>query len=176
MSNTKKELLDVLSRRGFIQLAVRQAICSASVLAIAPGVMASANSSEIDTEKVLSNVAKDLLPHDNFPDHIYADVARALIKSMSESKQLEQLLNDGLSKLQESSDIDNWENLSYSKRNELLKQLQNEPVFRHLLGTAVRVVYQHPDVWELIGYGGSAIEHGGYINRGFDDINWLPKD
>jgi hypothetical protein len=26
----------------------------------------------------------------------------------------------------------------------------------------------------MVGYGGSAIEQGGYINRGFDEIDWLP--
>jgi hypothetical protein len=28
-------------------------------------------------------------------------------------------------------------------------------------------------MFDLVGYGGSAIEQGGYINRGFDDIDWL---
>ncbi len=176
MSSKKTELPDILSRRDFIQLAVRQAVCSATVIGIAPAALASSKGRELDTEKVLSNVAMDLFPHDNFPKHIYDDVARAIMDSMTQSEQIENLVNNGLSKLQESSAIDKWESLSYSKRRELLVQLQAEPVFRHLLSTAVRVIYQHPDVWELIGYGGSAIEHGGYINRGFDDIDWLPAD
>jgi len=28
-------------------------------------------------------------------------------------------------------------------------------------------------VWPKFGYEGSSSERGGYINRGFDDINWL---
>ena len=29
--------------------------------------------------------------------------------------------------------------------------------------------------WPRFGYEGSSAEHGGYINRGFADIDWLPK-
>ena len=29
--------------------------------------------------------------------------------------------------------------------------------------------------WPLFGEEGSSWEKGGYINRGFDDIDWLPK-
>jgi hypothetical protein len=30
-------------------------------------------------------------------------------------------------------------------------------------------------VWPLFGYEGSSLEYGGYLERGFDDIGWLPK-
>ena len=29
------------------------------------------------------------------------------------------------------------------------------------------------EVWPKFGYEGSSAEHGGYINRGFNDIDWL---
>jgi hypothetical protein len=29
-------------------------------------------------------------------------------------------------------------------------------------------------VWRHFGYEGASAQHGGYINRGFDDLNWLP--
>ena len=31
------------------------------------------------------------------------------------------------------------------------------------------------EVWPKFGYEGSSAEHGGYIKRGFADIDWLPK-
>jgi len=30
-------------------------------------------------------------------------------------------------------------------------------------------------VWKHIDYPGSSKEYGGYINRGFNDIDWLPE-
>ncbi len=33
----------------------------------------------------------------------------------------------------------------------------------------------NPRVAAFFGWEGSSVEHGGYINRGFDDIGWLPN-
>jgi hypothetical protein len=30
-------------------------------------------------------------------------------------------------------------------------------------------------VWAALGYEGSSYDKGGYINRGFNDLNWLPE-
>jgi hypothetical protein len=30
-------------------------------------------------------------------------------------------------------------------------------------------------VYRFFGFEGSSVEHGGYIDRGFDDIGWLPN-
>jgi hypothetical protein len=36
-------------------------------------------------------------------------------------------------------------------------------------------LYGNPRVAAFFGWEGSSVEHGGYINRGFDDIGWLPN-
>jgi hypothetical protein len=40
----------------------------------------------------------------------------------------------------------------------------------------VWTLYSNPQVWPLFGYQGSSLEYGGYLERGFDDIAWLPKE
>ena len=41
---------------------------------------------------------------------------------------------------------------------------------------AVRAeLYYLPAVWALLGFEGSSVEFGGYVDRGFDDIDWLPR-
>jgi hypothetical protein len=35
--------------------------------------------------------------------------------------------------------------------------------------------YNLPAVWKKLGYQGSSWQFGGYLNRGFGDIAWLPK-
>ena len=34
-------------------------------------------------------------------------------------------------------------------------------------------LYNQPEVWEKFGYEGESASKGGYIKRGFDDIQWL---
>jgi hypothetical protein len=42
-------------------------------------------------------------------------------------------------------------------------------------GDLIVSLYNQKEVWPRFGYEGSSAEHGGYINRGFADIDWLPK-
>jgi hypothetical protein len=36
-------------------------------------------------------------------------------------------------------------------------------------------LYGNPQVYQMFGYGGPSAELGGYIDRGFNDIGWLPN-
>ena len=40
--------------------------------------------------------------------------------------------------------------------------------------TAVVEVYSDERTWQLVGYEGPSFDKGGYINRGFNDLDWLP--
>ena len=40
--------------------------------------------------------------------------------------------------------------------------------------TTVVALYDDHEVWELLGYEGASFDKGGYIDRGFDDLDWLP--
>ena len=42
------------------------------------------------------------------------------------------------------------------------------------LDSAVVTLYSDPEVWELLGYEGPSYDKGGYVDRGFDDLDWLP--
>jgi len=37
----------------------------------------------------------------------------------------------------------------------------------------ITALYNQKDVWTKLGYEGSSAEFGGYLHRGFDDIDWL---
>ncbi len=49
------------------------------------------------------------------------------------------------------------------------------PSSRRFRGDLVVSLYNQKEVWPKFGYEGSSAEHGGYITRGFADIDWLPK-
>lgn len=68
-----------------------------------------------------------------------------------------------------------WQEMNTDERTSLIAIQQNTPFFGFLRWTTTEIVMRDPVLWERLGYEGSAIEHGGYIHRGFDDIDWLPQ-
>ncbi len=52
-------------------------------------------------------------------------------------------------------------------------QIQDGAFFQKIRGGLVGGIYGNADVWPLLGYEGASADQGGYINRGFDDIDWL---
>jgi hypothetical protein len=35
-------------------------------------------------------------------------------------------------------------------------------------------IYSDPQTWKLLGYEGPSFAQGGYVKRGFNDLDWLP--
>ena len=35
-------------------------------------------------------------------------------------------------------------------------------------------LYNDSEVWDLLGWEGESFSKGGYLTRGFDDLDWLP--
>ena len=64
-----------------------------------------------------------------------------------------------------------WE----ADRVKLLQGIEQTEFFKTIRGDLVVSLYNQKEVWPRFGYEGSSAEHGGYINRGFADIDWLPK-
>ena len=46
--------------------------------------------------------------------------------------------------------------------------------FELVRSTAVVEIYSDPQTWAAFGYEGPSFEKGGYIDRGFNDLAWLP--
>lgn len=44
-----------------------------------------------------------------------------------------------------------------------------------LLSALTLVVVTRPEVWEIAGYEGESFTRGGYLLRGFNDLDWLPE-
>ena len=51
---------------------------------------------------------------------------------------------------------------------------QGSDFFELVRSTAVIEVYSDQRTWQLVGYEGPAFDKGGYINRGLNDLDWLP--
>jgi hypothetical protein len=57
----------------------------------------------------------------------------------------------------------------------LLQQIEQTPFFQKVRGDLIVSLYNQKELWPRFGYEGSSAEYGGYIKRGFADIDWLPK-
>lgn len=124
--------------------------------------------------QALSRMARLLFPHDALADDLYTEVVRPLRERAMDDPALATALRDGLEGLDRLV-AGEWRTAPVADQVEALEQVEGEPFFA-TVQTAVREhLYEHPEVWRLIGYGGPSVEQGGYLNRGFDDIDWLPE-
>src|SRR6187431_999290 len=89
------------------------------------------------------------------------------------------LISDGVARLDKEA-IDRhkmpyaqvaWEN----DRVALLQRIETTDFFQKVRGDLIVSLYNQKELWPKFGYEGSSAEHGGYIKRGFADIDWLPK-
>jgi hypothetical protein len=56
-----------------------------------------------------------------------------------------------------------------------LKGVESSSFFGAVQGTGLVAIYSDHYVWGMLGYEGPSFEKGGYIERGFDDLDWLPE-
>ena len=57
----------------------------------------------------------------------------------------------------------------------LLQAVAQGALFKKLHGDLLVTLYNNKEVWPKFGYEGASADKGGYINRGFNDIDWLPQ-
>ena len=166
------------SRREFLILSQRLLLSTAALtmspLSLRASAMDDLNLIYLDssTALLLADVSRLLFPHDRLADTIYLDVVRDIDSDMHTQKNIKTLIARLTKILNDKADGD-WLSAAMSKKLGLLKTLQGSEVFSYLHNRTIESLYRNPEVWKLFGYQGSSIEHGGYLHRGFDDIDWL---
>ena len=124
--------------------------------------------------KILSSLSREMFPHQSLDESYYIAVAQHIDQQLRKNKQLKGMVTDGLTSLDTIS-TGPWLGLSNADKQAVMKKIERDGFFGFVLNNSIDILYRHPDVWKLIGYEGSSIEHGGYLHRGFDDIDWLPQ-
>jgi hypothetical protein len=109
-------------------------------------------------------VARVMFPHDRLPDIAYAKVVKAL---EAEAETVEQ----GVARL---DDPTPFLELDEDAQLAVLQAAEGSAYFELVRSTAVVELYDNPLVWKALGYEGPSAHLGGYIDRGFDDLAWLP--
>ncbi|MBO6548873.1 MAG: twin-arginine translocation signal domain-containing protein [Rhizobiales bacterium] len=120
----------------------------------------------------LIQMSRDIYPHDRLADRYYAIACKNFDKP-----DLKETIEEGikiLNKLSQTQFGTDYVNIGWeAERTSLLEKIQTTPMFQALRGSLVTGIYNQKEVWPLFGYQGASFEHGGYIDRGFDDIDWL---
>ena len=69
-----------------------------------------------------------------------------------------------------------WTGLSEEARLEALKRAEQTPFFQRLRSDFVLYFYSNPAIWPRFGYEGPSNDQGGYLHRGFNDIDWIKRE
>lgn len=123
-----------------------------------------------DDRALLVQMLRVVFPHDRFPDGPYERTADAVVSAASTSPQTALTLTGGLRALNAAS----FAGMDEPAATTVLKSLETGAFFGLVRSTAVVSLYDDAEVWTLLGYEGAAFDQGGYVNRGFDDLDWLP--
>jgi len=119
----------------------------------------------------IAAAARIMYPHDALPDDVYARVGEELAKTAREDSGAAQTIEDGVYALNCGRP---FTELSADEQLETLKGIEGSAFFELVRSTAVVEVYSDERTWQLIGYEGPSFDKGGYIDRGFNDLDWLP--
>jgi len=112
-----------------------------------------------------------MYPHDGLPDEAYEKVVRKLEGDARGDDGIAGTLEEGVAQL----DGDGaFGDLDADAQLEALRRHEDSPFFALLQSTAVVELYDNPLVWKAFGYEGPSSHLGGYVDRGFDDLDWLP--
>lgn len=125
------------------------------------------------TANTLVRMTRTMYPHDRFPDKHYARVVVLLDEKAAGDEDMKTLLTEGVASLPDLTGGEDFVALDEEKQVEALKKIEDGAFFKAVAGEVVTGLYSQPDVWPYFGYEGPSNDKGGYINRGFDDIDWL---
>lgn len=131
------------------------------------------------TMKTLVKVARDIYPHDFLGDVFYITAITPWNDKAGADPAVKTMLEDGVKRLD--ADAHDRHKSTYADigweidRVALLQAIEHTDFFKKLRSDLVVSLYNQHDLWPKFGYEGSSAEKGGYINRGFNDIDWLPR-
>ncbi len=127
----------------------------------------------------LVKAARDIFPHDHISDVFYVAAVTPWDAKAGKDEAVKVLVAEGIARLdQDAQDAhkSNYLDVKWeADRVALLRGIEHTKFFSTLRSDLVVSLYNQPEIWPKFGYEGSSAEYGGYVNRGFNDIDWLPS-
>lgn len=168
-----------VSRREFLagsaMLAGTLWASSSALIALAPGPVWALELQTLDsrTARVLLSVTRQIFPHPVLDDAVYAFVVRDLDVAAAAMPAVRDLLLAGVASLDTVAGGD-WFTLTDGDKLTQITALVRNPFFEKVRSTAVVSLYNNELAFAHFGYQGDSFGKGGYLERGFNDLAWLP--
>ena len=169
------------SRRTFL----KGAAAAAPVAAIATNIPLSvedawaedATALQPATMKTLVKVARDIYPHDRLADRFYAIAVKGWDEKSAGNAATKEMVVAGVLVLDANAKAAHgvgyadvaWE----EDRVALLRPMSEGAFFQAVRSDLISSLYNQHEIWPLFGYEGESASKGGYIHRGFNDLDWL---
>jgi hypothetical protein len=130
-----------------------------------------------DGRRNLVRLLRAAYPHPRFPDGPYERTADAIIGQAEDDLWQRLALTEGLATLDARAAVlaqKSFVDLDDDTALSLLRKIEDAEFFKAIRAVAVVTLYDDAEVHRLLGYEGPSFEQGGYLRRGFDDLDWLP--
>jgi hypothetical protein len=166
-----------LSRRGFLAggAATVAAIAAKPLLAVPAPADTEAAADRLPA--TLVRFTRDLFPHDRLPDSAYEKAIAPLLEEAAREPSTKKLLIEGIAQLNTmtaASGGKNYVDVSDERvRLAAIKQIESGAFFAKVYGDTITPLYNQPGMWAKFGYQGPSSALGGYLHRGFNDLDWL---
>jgi len=125
-----------------------------------------------ETMAALVRMARDIYPHDQVADEYYVVAMHGY-----DSADMAEMVEAGiaaLNALAQGRGFTSYLDIGWERdRVTLLRGIEDGRFFQTVRGGLVTGLYNQKAVWPIFGYEGESFSQGGYIDRGFNDINWL---
>jgi hypothetical protein len=120
----------------------------------------------------LLQMARDIYPHDQVGDQFYAVAVKGY-----DAEDKKDMVAAGIAELDAAAKAMGHANYLAAgweeDRVKVLQSIETTPFFQTVRSGLVTGLYNQKEVWPIFGYQGESFSQGGYIDRGFNDIDWL---
>jgi len=152
------------------------ASATGGIALLAPGKAWSMPLESLDskTGAAILRATRHIFPHDTLDDAVYALVVKDLDKAAKGDEAVATLLKGGVAELNKGAGGD-WMALSMDDQFPIIRKMSATDFFQKIRGTAVVSLYNNSMAFAHFGYEGASFDKGGYFDRGFQDLDWLPE-
>ncbi|WPE23421.1 gluconate 2-dehydrogenase subunit 3 family protein [Shinella zoogloeoides] len=127
-----------------------------------------------ETMATLIKLARDIYPHDAVSDRFYAIAVKGHETKAGTDAKHKELIEAGIADLDKRAGGGGYRGLGWEDdRVKILRDIETTPFFQAVRGDLVVSFYNQKELWPHFGYEGESYSKGGYIARGFNDIEWL---
>ncbi|MGR9089440.1 MAG: tat (twin-arginine translocation) pathway signal sequence [Gammaproteobacteria bacterium] len=168
------------TRRSFLktsgQLSGVLWLSSTAIAALAPGTSWALDLTQLDAAagRALLQLIRFIYPHRDLDDAVYALAVKDLDRGATADASLAALLTEGLAALDDAAQGD-WLGATTDHQLAVVKSIAGSAFFTTIRSRAVVSLYNNELAFAHFAYAGSAFEKGGYLERGFNDLDWLPQ-